>query len=70
MKNTRLPKSIFIIIDDNGKIFKGSARSDFKSCRDDFVMHWLPTIKNHISMHAYWILWGCFEKAGYRIEKI
>lgn len=69
-KDTKLPESIFIVIDDKGRVLKDSARVDFHSCRNNFVMGWMPTIKNHINNYVCWLLWECFECAGYRIEEI
>ncbi len=61
---------IYVIIDDNGKIWRESARHTHDKCRNDFVREWLSRIANHISNHECWNVWNAFNRAGWRIEEI
>lgn len=62
--------SVYIVFDDKGKIWKESARLTHDQCRDNFVKEWMFRIKDHIDSHTCWQVWGCFERAGFKIEEI
>lgn len=69
MNNPKI-KSVFFIVEPDGKIWRDSARLDHDECRNAFVRDWIQPIATHIDNHTCWQVFNCFQRAGYRIEEI
>jgi hypothetical protein len=61
---------IWVIQDENGEIWRDSARATHDQCRDAFIKEWLSRIDKYIDSHTCWNVWNCFQKAGWKISQI
>lgn len=63
-------KSVFFVVEPNGRIWRDSTRIDHDECRNAFVRDWLSTISKEVDNHTCWQVWQCFSRAGYKIEEL
>lgn len=63
-------KSVFFIVQPDGKIWRDSARINYDDCRNSFVRDWLQPISTHVDNHTCWQVFQAFQRAGYEIREV
>ena len=65
-----LPKSVFFVLNPEGKAFNDSVSYERHICEIEFVRSWFSGWNISVGMYEAGVVFKMFEKAGFKIGEI